>query len=93
MLVAITRDRMAGTVIIEMVEDSELQLKITRIDDAVEETTNVEYCWKDCPGSAHLTGIPDCSSHFCDLHVHRSAAVRCKVNVFATGEAGQFVHF
>jgi len=91
MLVAIVRKREVP--IIEMVEDAELQRRDTLIDDEVEKTVIVEYCWKDCPGSAHLTGLPDCSSHFCDLHVHRSADVRLKKNVFATCYEGKFVHF
>jgi len=89
-MIEITRDRQAGTVILEMVPEDLLQKKETLRDDAVERTRMVEYCWKTCPGTAHITGLPDSPSHFCDFHVHRSARIDLKVGLCASGAIQSF---
>lgn len=89
-MIAITRDRQAGTVILEMVSESLLQRKETLLDDAVERTSVVEYCWKTCQGTAHTTGLPDSDSHFCNFHVHRSAHVDLKTGLTGLGGIATF---
>lgn len=50
--------------------------KVEEDDEKIVETT--EYCLVGCQGSAHITGIPDAVSHFCNRHVHRSGHATVK---------------
>lgn len=72
-------------------EDDLLMRRDGEIDNDNETTTTVEYCLVGCNGPAHVTGIPDSPSHFCNQHVHRSAHVTLKKNVAAEGVAASFV--
>lgn len=71
-------------------DEALLMKRDDQFDNEHEMTTTVEYCLVDCPGVAHRTGEPDAPSHFCDLHVHRSAAVVLKQGVAAEGAFGAF---
>lgn len=73
------------------IDESELQKLENVIDNENEHTTTIEYCLANCPGEAHKTGKPDSVSHFCGLHVHRSAHITLKQPVTLEGVAGGFV--
>jgi hypothetical protein len=48
------------------------------IENESESTSTVEYCVSGCRGVAHVTGLADSLSHFCNQHVHRSVHVTVK---------------
>jgi len=74
-----------------MVDESQLIKTEGSIDNENEKTTWVEYCLKDCQGTAHNTSIPDQEGLFCSKHIHRSAHITLKkVPEAAIGEAGKF---
>ena len=60
------------------VDESLLVKTEQRIDTEDELTTTVEYCFLDCDGDAHQTGVADSPHCFCRHHVHRSGHITLK---------------
>lgn len=60
------------------VDEALLMKREDSIDNENEKTGIVEYCLNGCNGPAHVTGIPDSATHFCNQHVHRSVHVTVK---------------
>lgn len=75
----------------EEVDDSRLIRVDGLIDNDVEYTTTVEYCFLDCPGQAHRTLINDAPGHLCNFHVHRSASIYLKQGLAGVGDLGKFL--
>lgn len=70
-------------------EESVLSRHDTATESKSETVSTVEYCLATCNGTAHLTGIPDSVSHFCNKHVHRSVHVTIKKIEAAAGVAAR----
>jgi len=66
-------------------EDHLLRKTAGGVDNDTETTTWVEYCLRDCDGSAHRTGTPDAPHLFCRQHVHRSVDMTLKKGFDALG--------
>lgn len=71
------------------IDESLLQKVEEAIDNDNEHTTSIEYCLKDCDGPAHKTGNRDSDGHFCNKHIHRSAAVYVKQGLNLEGGIGK----
>jgi hypothetical protein len=77
MLIDVVLDKATGA--LTQLDDSLLR-KLEKVhantDDLRVEWT--EYCLRDCPGAAHVTGVDDAASFHCALHVHHSVHVTMK---------------
>lgn len=53
------------------VDEATLIKRVDSLNNANETTVATEYCVVGCTGPAHVSGVPDSPSHFCNSHVKR----------------------